>query len=299
MSAIEQLASLAQVPRLPRPLAQMTAIEKSLALTGAHSEAVALIHAKLPKPAWVVARQLDSVVRDSQRSVYDRINERAQQIIQTLMGGGSGQVDFAIHEFNDAIWSGFLGAEYAVAPLSNAIARGENHDLELQTRIATFQAVTIILQQTAPALQAGAAAPLKSGVDAMWKSVCSAPENRAHPECIARGLSGSLGIAPAVVAGILVGLGAVIALAYVAVKWYELSQFNKRWMALCTKADVDSDTKKWCQATGAPPPAFNPNEFLILLAVLGAAGLFAYAAVAYLPQIVGQVKKARRVAQET
>jgi hypothetical protein len=202
----------------------------------------------------------------------------------------------AISEFNDALWSGFLGAEYAITPLSNAIARGEaGLDAEFSTRVATLQAIRIILDSTAPLLQSGVLAPLSSGLDAMWASVCASPENRTHPECVKRGLSGALGAAPLIL--IALGVAAIVALAYVAIKWYELKQFNDRWISRCSDPK-DAATLKWCNETGGPPPGLDPNELAKTVAIIAAVGIFAYAGIMFLPQIIGRVSSAKRAARE-
>jgi hypothetical protein len=292
MGAIEFLASLGKYPRLPRPTAAMQPVEKALLLTITSAETGALLAGKLPTPAWVVEQRLHGDVVAAQRSLYQQINDRAEQILEGLSRGEDPRLTVAAAEYYDALWSAYLGASHGIVPLSQALGRNEpGLDVEFETRLGVLQAVSDQLKSDMPLLQKGAFEPLSQGIDHMWKSVCAAPGNKSHPECIKRGL----GIEPTTIAiGIAISVAIIIAIAYCLLKMYEVKQFNERWIARCSREDLDPGTLKWCNSTGGPPPSFDPNALARTVAWIAAAGLGAYALITFLPQIVGSVSRARK-----
>lgn len=297
MGAIDFLASMGKYPRLPRPSRQMSAIEKSLLLVSTSAETGAIINAKLPKPAWVVSSSLHGQVVDSQRSLYDKISSAAEGILSGISKGQDPRLTVAATEYYDALWSAYLGSSYAAIPLAQAYSQNEaGLDAEFETRIGVLQAVGDQLRSDVPLLQKGALGPLSQGIDYMWQSVCSEPKNKNHPECIKRGL----GVEPVTVAiGIALTIAVLIAISYCLLKMYEVKKFNDRWEARCARQGLDEATLKWCNATGGPPPSFDPNALAKTIAWIVGIGVGAYAAVTFLPQIVGSVQAARKVKSTT
>lgn len=293
MGAIEFLASMGKYPRLPRRLSAMSAVEKSLLLLSTHAQSAALVNAKLPKPAWAVSPNMQGMVIDSQRSLYDKISAAAEGILEGLSRGEDPRLTVAAMSYYDSLWSAHLGASYGIIPLAQALGRNEpGLDAEFESRVGVLQAVIDQLESDMPLLQKGAFGPLSAGIDHMWKSVCSAPQNKNHPECIKRGL----GVEPATIAiGIALTVAVLIAISYCLLKMYEVKKFNDRWIARCTRQDLDESTLKWCNTTGGPPPSFDPNALVTTIAWVAGIGLAAYACVAFLPQIVGRVQAARKV----
>lgn len=293
MGAIEFLANMGKYPRLPKPTSQMSAIEKSLLLIAAQGEASALVNAKLPRPAWTASAQMHGDVVQSQRSLYDKIGAAAEGILAGLARGEDPRLTVAAMEYYDSLWSAHLGATYGIVPLVQALGRNEGGlDAEFESRLGVLQAVADQLKSDMPLLQKGALGPLSAGIDRMWQSVCSAPQNKNHPECIKRGL----GVAPAAIAiGIALTVAILVAISYCLLKMYEVKKFNDRWVARCSREDLDESTLKWCNQTGGPPPSFDPNALVTSIAWIAGIGLAAYAFVAFLPQIVGRVQAARKV----
>lgn len=296
MGAIEFLAGLGNYPRLPRPTAKMSAVEKSLLLVAASAETSALLQGKLPVPAWVADRRMQGQVIEHQRTLYDQIAGAADAIVQGIQRGEDPRLSVTAHAYYDALWSAYLGAQHGIAPLAHALARNESGlDQEFETRLGVLQAVADQLRSDMPLLQKGVSAALATGINSMWKSVCAAPGNKAHPECIKRGL----GMEPVTIGIIIViSVAIIIALAYCLLKMYEVRKFNERWIERCTRENLDEGTLKWCNQTGGPPPAWDPNAFAKTVAWIVGLGVGAYALVSFLPQIVGKVGQARRTARE-
>lgn len=296
MGAVEFLASLGRYPRLPRPTAQMSAVEKSLLLVGAAGETAALLHGKLPVPAWVAEAGMHGQVIEHQRTLYDQISGAADAILQGIQRAEDPRLSVSAHVYYDALWSAYLGAQHGVTPLAQALAKNETgHDAEFESRLGVLQAVADQLRSDMPLLQKGVSAALSTGIDSMWKSVCAAPGNKNHPECLKRGL----GLEPVTI-GIIIAISVsiIIAITYCLLKMYEVRKFNERWIARCTREDLDEGTLKWCNQTGGPPPAWDPNAFAKTVAWIVGLGIGAYAVVSFLPQIVGKVGAARRTARE-
>ena len=298
MGAIEFIAGLGKYPRLSRPTAQMSAVEKSLLLVGADAHARVLINAKLPKPPWAVDARWHGQVLASQRSLYETLNDKADELIAAIKMGGNVQLNIGALEYYDALWSAYLGASYAVAPLAQALGRGETGlDTEFEERLGVLQAVADQLKSDMPLLKKGAFGPLSTGIDVMWKSVCSAPQNKGSAECVSRGL-GVEPVSIAVGVTIVLGIALIVGISYCVIKFYELKKFNERWLARCTGQQLDAATMQWCNQTGGPPPAFDPNAMVKTIAIVAGIGLGAYAFITFLPQIVGRVAAARKVGKE-
>lgn len=298
MGAIEFIASLGNYPRLPRPTAQMSAIEKTMLLLDASAHAGALINAKLPKPAWAVDARWHPQVLASQRSLYETLSDKADELIAAVKMGGNVQLNVGALEYYDALWSAYLGASYAVPPLGQALGRGETGlDAEFEQRLGVLQAVADQLKSDMPLLQKGAFGPLSKGIDAMWQSVCAAPQNKGASGCVERGL-GVEPVSIAVGVTIVLSIALIIGLSYCVIKFYELKKFNERWLARCTGQQLDAGTMQWCNQTGGPPPAFDPNALVKTIAIVAGIGLGAYAFITFLPQIVGRVAAARKVGKE-